>query len=119
MNHEKIILESLENNEVTEKNYDEKWFLDKAFTEYEVQWNKNETVYSILNKMWAENLKNELKLPFRSLVLEAWRRDIFPIIKKWDKVIFEQEDNNSMFITIWEKAYMVNINAKIFDEINE
>ena len=119
---EKIILESLNNNNEAkiQPKYFDAWFKYGAFEEYEVQvgWPK-EKAFSILLKMWNENLDEKDRLLFRDIVLTAENKKTFPELKKWEKIIFELWDTQSWIITIWKKVYKYDLVAKSIIELYE
>lgn len=98
---------------LNQKNYFDYWFKNNSFNLYEVQEsNWNETIFSILNKMWAENLKSEQRLIFREIIIKAWENSIFPIIKAWDIINFWIIDNNSVEISINDNYFVINMQNK-------
>ena len=112
---EKIILESLKNDNETkiQPKYFDSWFKYGAFEEYEAQlWWPKEKVFSILLKMWNENLDEKDRFLFRNMVLAAENKNIFPELRKWEKVIFELWDTQSWTITIWKRTYKYELVAK-------
>lgn len=119
---EKIILESLNNNNEAkiQPKYFDAWFKYGVFDEYEVQvgWPK-EKAFSILLKMWNENLDEKDRLLFRDIVLTAENKKTFPELKKWEKITFELWDTQSWIITIWKKVYKYDLVAKSIIELYE
>ena len=119
---EKIILESLNNNNEAkiQPKYFDAWFKYGAFEEYEVQvgW-PTEKEFSILLKMWNENLDEKDRLLFRDIVITSENKKTFPELKKWEKIIFELWDTQSWIITIWKKVYKYDLVAKSIIELYE
>ncbi|MBB1564741.1 hypothetical protein HG430_001710 [Candidatus Gracilibacteria bacterium] len=112
---EKIILESLKNDNETkiQPKYFDSGFKYGAFEEYEAQLGgPEEKVFSILLKMGNENLDEKDRFLFRNMVLAAENKNIFPELRKGEKVIFELGDTQSGTITIGKRTYKYDLVAK-------
>jgi len=106
-NSENITLESLNNNEnITPESTgnNEKYFYEQfnySFDEYRVkEWWPIEKAYSILIKMWNENIDQDMgrKLGFRNAVITAENNGLFPELKKWDLIVLELEEGHRWYI---------------------
>lgn len=117
-NSENITLESLNNNEnITPESTgnNEKYFYEQfnySFDEYRVkEWWPIEKAYSILIKMWNENIDQDIdqdmgrKLSFRNAVITAENNGLFPELKKWDLIVLELEEGHRWYIKIWNITY--------------
>lgn len=102
-NQEPLKLESTGNNE--------KYFYEQfnySFDEYRVkEWWPIEKAYSILIKMWNENIDQDMgrKLSFRNAVITAENNGLFPELKKWDLIVLELEEGHRWYIKIWNITY--------------
>ncbi len=97
-----------------EKHFLEEWF-KHGYNNYEVQLdNWSETIFSITSKMASENLPNEQKTIFRSIILDYAEKNWFPTLNKWDKIIFEPQGPflGSVELQIWNETYFIDLTRK-------
>jgi len=99
--------ETIKPNEAT-KHYSEDWF--DGLWGYEVQWENDETLYSIAIQLINRNLDNADKTFVRNLFIEKANEEwFFPSIKKGDVISIWMVDPVSFEIGVWDEFYVANI----------
>lgn len=68
-------------------------------------------VFSILLKMWNENLDEKDRFLFRNMVLAAENKKYFSWIRKWEKVILSFEIHKVELLQYEKRAYKYDLVA--------
>ena len=86
------------------EHFQEEWF--DGFWTYEVQWNENETLFSIVIELIRRNIDNSDKTLLRNIFInnavQSW---YFRKITKWQEIFFNIIPDKGYSLNIWNISY--------------